>query len=257
MNYDLDQLQTLIAALLWPLARISGLMLTAPVLGARTIPVRVKVGLALVLTLVLMPLAPPPGKVDPLSLVALITVMQQMVVGAAMGFALKLAFEAMSLGGELVASSMGLSFAQTVDPAHGQSAPMLGQFYLLLATLIFLAMNGHLELIALLATGMHGASWQMAMPSGNTLWSLVGFASHLFSGAVLVALPALASLLVVNLGFGAISRAAPAMNLFSIGFPISICLGFIAVWLGLRALPGAFDALQRAAFDLVRAISGA
>lgn len=257
MNYDLGQLQTLIAALLWPLARISGLMLTAPVLGARTIPVRVKIGLALVLTLVLMPLAPSPGKVDPLSVTALVTVMQQMVVGAAMGFALKLAFEAMSFGGELVATSMGLSFAQTVDPQQGGNGATLGQFYLLLATLIFLAMNGHLELISLLATGMHGASWQMAMPSGNTLWSLVAFASHLFAGAVLVALPALASLLVVNLGFGAISRAAPAMNLFSIGFPISICLGFIAVWLGLRVLPGAFDALQRAAFDLVRAISGA
>lgn len=257
MNFELAQLQSLIAALLWPLARISGLMLTAPVLGARTIPARVRVGLALVLTLVLMPLAPAPGKVDPLSLAALITVMQQMVVGAAMGFALKLAFEALSLGGELVASSMGLSFAQTVDPQQGHNAATLGQFYLLLATLIFLAMDGHLQLISLLALGMQHGSWQAAMPSGDTLWSLLGFASQLFAGAVLVALPAMAALLVVNLGFGAISRAAPAMNLFSIGFPISICLGFIAVWLGLRALPGAFDSLQRAAFALVRAISGA
>ena len=257
MNFELSQLQSLIAALLWPLARISGLMLTAPVLGARTIPARVRVGLALVLTLVLMPLAPSAGKVDALSLAALVTVMQQLVVGAAMGFALKLAFEALSMGGELVASSMGLSFAQTMDPQQGHGAPALGQFYLLLATLIFLAMDGHLELISLLATGMQHGSWQAAMPGGNTLWALLGFASHLFAGAVLVALPAMAALLVVNLGFGAISRAAPAMNLFSIGFPISICLGFIAVWLGLRALPGAFDALQRAAFVLVRAISGA
>ncbi len=257
MNFELAQLQSLIAALLWPLARISGLMLTAPVLGARTIPARVRVGLALVLTLVLMPLAPSPGKVDPLSLAALITVMQQLVVGAAMGFALKLAFEALSMGGELVASSMGLSFAQTMDPQQGHGAPALGQFYLLLATLIFLSMVGHLELISLLATVMQHGSWQAAMPGGNTLWALLGLASHLFAGAVLVALPAMAALLVVNLGFGAISRAAPAMNLFSIGFPISICLGFIAVWLGLRALPSAFDALQRAAFQLVRAISGA
>ncbi len=257
MNFELAQLQSLIAALLWPLARISGLMLTAPVLGARTIPARVRVGLALVLTLVLMPLAPSPGKVDPLSLAALITVMQQLVVGAAMGFALKLAFEALSMGGELVASSMGLSFAQTMDPQQGHGAPALGQVYLLLATLIFLAMDGHLELISLLATGMQHGSWQAAMPGGNTLWALLGSASHLFAGAVLVALPAMAALLVVNLGLGATSRAAPAMNLFSIGFPISICLGFIAVWLGLRALPSAFDALQRAAFQLVRAISGA
>lgn len=256
MNFELAQLQTLIAALLWPLARVSGLMLTAPVLGARSIPVRVRVGLALLLALVLMPLAPLPGKVDPLSITALVTVMQQLVVGAAIGFALKLAFEALSFGGELVAGAMGLGFAEVMDPQEGHSAPALGQFYLLLATLIFLAMNGHLQLIALLATGMQHASWQSVMPGGNALWSLLAFATHLFAGAVLVALPALAALMVVNLGFGAISRAAPAMNLFSIGFPISICLGFIAVWLGLRALPGAFDSLQRAAFELIRAISG-
>lgn len=257
MTFAMSQLQVLVAALLWPLARVSGLMLTAPILGASVLPARVRVGVALALALALMPLAPVPGKLDPLSIAALITVMQQLVVGAAMGFALKLAFEALSFGGELVASTMGLGFAQVVDPQAGHNAPVLGQFYLLLATLIFLAMNGHLELISLLATGMQHASWQSAMPGGGALWNLLLFATHLFSGAVMVALPAMAALLVVNLGFGAISRAAPAMNLFSIGFPISICLGFIAVWLGLRTLPGAFDSLQHAAFALVRVLSGA
>ncbi len=257
MSFALAHLQTLIAALLWPLARVSGLMLTAPILGSQILPMRVRAGVALALALALLPLAPVPGQLDPLSIAALVTVMQQLVVGAAMGFALKLAFEALSFGGELVASTMGLGFAQVVGPAQGHNAPVLGQFYLLLATLIFLAMNGHLELISLLATGMQHASWQSAMPGGNALWNLLEFATHLFGGAVLVALPAMASLLVVNLGFGAISRAAPAMNLFSIGFPISICLGFIAIYLGLRTLPGAFDSLQRAAFALVRVISGA
>ncbi|HLI19295.1 MAG TPA: flagellar biosynthetic protein FliR [Rhodanobacteraceae bacterium] len=256
MNFDLSQLQSLVAGLMWPLARVSGLLLTAPVLGANSIPPRVKIGLALLLALVLVPLAPSPGAVDPLSIAALVTVMQQLVVGAAIGFALKLAFEALSFAGDLVASTMGLGFAQVVDPQQGHGAPALGQFYVLLATLIFLALNGHLELIALLATGMHHASWQAAMPGGNQLWNLLEFASHLFTGAVLVALPALASLLVVNFGFGAISRAAPSMNLFSIGFPITICLGFVVVWLSLRTLPGAFDALQRAAFVVVRALAG-
>lgn len=250
------QLQAWIAALMWPLARVSGLLLTAPVLGANSIPPRVKIGLALVLALILIPLAPSPGHVDSLSITSLVTVMQQLVVGAAMGFALKLAFEALSFAGDLVASTMGLGFAQVVDPQQGHSAPAIGQFYVLLATLIFLALNGHLQLIALLATGMQHASWQAMMPGGN-LWQLLTFATHLFSGAVLVALPALASLLVVNLGFGAISRAAPSMNLFSIGFPITICLGFVVVWLSLRTLPNAFDALQRAAFVVVRTIGGA
>jgi flagellar biosynthetic protein FliR len=220
MNFEMAQLQALIAALLWPLARVSGLMLTAPVLGAQTIPVRLRVGLALMLALVLMPLAPLPGKVDPLSIAALVTVMQQLVVGAAIGFALKLAFEALSFGGELVASAMGLGFAEVMDPQQGHSAPALGQFYLLLATLIFLAMDGHLELISLLATGMQHGSWQAMAPGGGALWSLLAFASHLFAGAVLVALPALASLMEVNNGFGAVSLAEPANTLFAIGFPL-------------------------------------
>src|SRR5690625_4632923 len=121
MSFALAHLQTLIAALLWPLARVSGLMLTAPILGSQILPLRVRAGVALALALALLPLAPVPGQLDPLSIAALVTVMQQLVVGAAMGFALKLAFEALSFGGELVASTMGLGFAQVVGPAQGHN----------------------------------------------------------------------------------------------------------------------------------------
>lgn len=257
MNVDLAQLPTFLAAFLWPLARVSGLLLTAPVLGASVLPVRVRAGLAVILALVLMPLTPAPGAAVVLSLAGFATLLQQVVVGAAIGFALALAFAALTFAGSLVTNAMGLSFAQSASPLDGHDAPAIGELYTLLATLIFLALDGHLRLIALLATGMRHASWTAALPGGGQLWQLLQFAAQLFRGAVLVALPALAALLIANAGFGVISRAAPALNLFSIGFPISIALGFIGVWAGLVTLPAAFAQLRHAAFALVRLLAGA
>jgi flagellar biosynthetic protein FliR len=256
LTFELAQLETLVMAALWPLARVSGLLLTAPILGSPRLPARVRIGLALVLTVILMPLAPSLGTAPGLSLSTMVTVGQQIVVGAAMGFALQLVFEALSFAGELVAGAMGLAFAEVAGSEHGHSVPAIGQFYVMLATLLFLVMDGPLRLISLLATGMQHATWGAPMPGGS-LWGLLTFAAHLFSGAVLVALPALAAVLVTNMGFGVISRAAPSMNLFSIGFPIAIIVGFIAVWFGLAALPGAFQSLENAAFALIRTLSGA
>jgi flagellar biosynthesis protein FliR len=256
MNVDLAQLQPLIAGLLWPLGRIAGLMLTAPILGANSIPVRVRVGIALILTLALAPLAQAPAQLDPLSLPALVVVAQQVVTGAAIGFALRLAFEAVALGGDLIASTMGLGFSQVVDPQSGASTPLMGQFYLVIASLLFLAMNGHLALIALLADGMRGHALATLHIGPDGLWDLLGWTTHLFGGAIRVALPALIALLIVNAGFGAISRAAPSMNLFAVGFPITITLGFVVIWLSLRTLPDAFNALLDSVTPLMRHLAG-
>jgi flagellar biosynthetic protein FliR len=172
------------------------------------------------------------------------------------GFVLKLVFEAVSFGGELVAQSMSLGFAQVVSPGSGGGSSVLSQFYLLLVTLLFLVMDGHLQLIALLADSFHSLPPGELAINANGLYAVAGFAAELFAGGVRVALPAMTSLLVVNIGFAAISRAAPSMNLFAVGFPITITLGFIALWLSLRSLPGAFDALQDSAWGLMRNLVG-
>jgi flagellar biosynthetic protein FliR len=178
------------------------------------------------------------------------------VIGAMVGFVLKLVFEAVSFGGELVAQSMSLGFASVVDPQAGGSSSVLSQFYLLLVTLLFLVMDGHLQLIALLADSFHSLPPGTPAVSANALHAVVAFGAELFAGAVRVALPAMTSLLVVNIGFAAISRAAPSMNLFAVGFPITVSLGFIALWLSLRSLPGAFEALQGSAWSLMRELMG-
>jgi flagellar biosynthetic protein FliR len=146
---------------------------------------------------------------------------------------------------------MSLGFSEVVNPEGGGSTPSLSQLYMVLVTLIFLAMNGHLQLVALLAESFR------TMPPGqalgpDALHAIVMFGAHLFGGAVRVALPAVTSLLVVNIGFAAISRAAPSMNLFAVGFPITITLGMVVLWLSLPSLPGAFESLTNDAWSLMR-----
>ncbi|WP_049623796.1 flagellar biosynthetic protein FliR [Frateuria defendens] len=254
-SFSLAALQAWVGSLLWVMARVGGLCLTAPVLGATTIPARIRVGLVVMLTLVLLPLAPA-TRIDPLTAEGLSALVGQLLLGAVLGFVLKLMFEAVAAGGQLVSQSMNLGFAESVNPTEGGSTPVLGQFYTALVTLLFLAMDGHLRLVALLADSFQ------TLPPGATpigpagLHALVLSAAQLFAGAVRVALPAMTSLLVVNIGFAAISRAAPAMNLFAVGFPITVTLGMVVLWMALRSLPGAFGALEAGAWSLMRSLVG-
>jgi flagellar biosynthesis protein FliR len=251
---DLAAIETWFGGLLWALGRVGGLCLIAPVLGASMIPARIRVGLVLVLTLVLAPLAP--AAVDPLSAPGVATMVSQILIGASVGFVLKLVFEAVAFGGQLVGQGMSLGFAEVVNPGGGGSTPVLSQFYTVLVTLLFLALNGHLKLIELLANSFHTLPPGPTALSPEGLHAVVLFGGQLFAGAVRVALPAVTALLVVNIGFAAISRAAPSMNLFAVGFPITLCLGSVALWMSLRALPGAFETLQDSAWSLMHELMG-
>ncbi|WP_130619365.1 flagellar biosynthetic protein FliR [Dyella amyloliquefaciens] len=253
-SVDYAQIQHLLGSLLWAMGRVGGLCLLAPVFGDKVVPQRIRLGVMLILAFVLAPLAP--TAIDLMSADGVATMASQVLIGASVGFVLKLAFEAVSLGGQLVGQSMSLGFAETVDPRGGGSSPVLSQFYLLMVTLLFLAMDGHLRLIALLADSFRTLPPGRAVIDGNGLHAVVAFAVHLFGGAVRVALPAMTSLLMVNIGFAAISRAAPSMNLFAVGFPITVTLGFVALWLSLRSVPGAFESLQNSAWTLMHELVG-
>jgi flagellar biosynthetic protein FliR len=254
MPIDLNQLEGWVGGACWALARISGLLLVSPVLGANTIPARIKMGLAIMLTVLLAPLAP--MELRPLSAQGVATLAQQILIGAALGFILKLVFEAVAFGGQFVSQAMSLGFAEVLNPGLGGTTPVLSQFYTMIVTLLFLVMNGHLQLISLLADSFRTMPVNDHGIGADGIWGVLQFATHLFAGAMRVALPALTALLVVNLGFGAISRSAPSMNLFAVGFPITICLGIIAVWLALRGLPSAWDSLQTDAWEAMRGLVG-
>jgi flagellar biosynthetic protein FliR len=139
---------------------------------------------------------------------------------------------------------------------HGTSTPAVGQFYSLLVTLTFLALNGHLALLETLVDGFR------TMPVGTTglgpdgLWTLVGWGTQIFSGSLAVALPGITALLIVNVAFGVVSRAAPTLNLFSVGFPVSLIFGLIIVLFGLSSVQSSFTRLLEEGLSLIRGLSG-
>lgn len=247
------QFQTWLAAFFWPFLRIGAVVIAAPVLNSTQVPKRWRLLLAVVLTLVIAPGIGPVPVIDPFSFQAFITALQQIVIGVAMGFALQMAFSAMVFGGQIIALKMGLGFAQMVDPQNGVQVPVVSQYYLILSTMMFLVLNGHLILIEILAKSFQ------TLPIGEGLqradyWAVVAWGSEMFFGSLLVALPAIAALLLINLGFGVITRAAPQLNIFAVGFPVTMLMGFVLIWL---SLPGAIDVLNNllgGAFDLIRSI---
>jgi flagellar biosynthetic protein FliR len=255
IHLDIGQLQHWIGLWLWPFVRIGACLMTAPVFGATYVPPRIRLVLAAAITFPVAPLLPALPDTPLLSLDGVLITIEQLAVGAALGFALQLVFDAVALGGQLIANGMGLGFGFNVDPIRGASTPALGQLYVVLGTLVFLALDGHLALITALvdsfrslpigAAGLDAARWM-----SFALWG-----GKLFSGALGVALPGVTALLVINLTFGMMSRAAPALNLFAVGLPVTLVFGLAVAMFGLPGLGNAFTAMLNDAFGFIRAVT--
>ena len=250
-----DFLARELALNVWPFFRIAGVLMVAPVIGARLVPVRVRVALAVGVTLVVAPLAPVQAPFAP-SLLTGLLVIQEVLLGAAIGFCLQMVFDALIIAAETIAMGMGLGFATMVDPQRGVSVPVLGQFFVILGTLVFLSLGGHLAALRLLATSFEAAPIGTPFAAAG-IWSLVAFASEMFAGAVRIALPAITALLVVNLALGVTSRAAPSLNLFAVGLPLGMLLGFLIVLLNIENLAALTTELLESEFGAVGRIVAA
>jgi len=249
------QIEGWLAAFLWPFLRIGACLMVAPVFGARHVPARVRLVMAGAITLLVAPLLPLP-EAPLLSGPGLVIGVQQLLIGVAIGFILQVVFDALAMGGQLLANTMGLSFAFNVDPLRGTGAPVVGQFYTLIATLTFLALNGHLAIVQALVDGFTTLPVGMDGLGAEGYWRVVSWGSALFRGALMVALPGLTALLIVNIAFGVVSRAAPTLNLFAIGFPVTLIGGLLVMLAGLPAMQSGFVALVGETLALVTSLLG-
>jgi flagellar biosynthetic protein FliR len=234
------QLQSWVQGALFPLARIGGLLISAPVIGDKSSPGRVRLMLALGLTMVMAPLLPSTPPLAAFTAVWWLRMAQETLLGIMLGFVLKLVFEAVVLGGELIGNSMGLGFARMADPIRGADVPVIGQFLHLMATLLFLALGGHLRLIELLATSFTVAPDAGAVLGARTFEAMSNSGVMMFAAAVSLALPTMAALLLVNLAFGVMSRSAPTLNGLSVGFPLSLAAGMVLLRIDLPSLRHVF-----------------
>lgn len=250
MEFTQLELDAWISGLVLSFTRVAALLIAAPLFGARTVPVRVRVALAFVITLMVQPLLPPVPPLDLLSLQMALAVGREILVGAMAGFILQLVFSALAIAGESVALGMGLGFASLVDPDKGVSVPVVGQVFVILATLLFLAMDGHLALISFLVLSFTG------LPIGGGIsWehfaAIAGWGSVMYGHAIMIAIPAVGALLLANISMGVVTRAAPQLNIFAVGFPMTLMLGFFLLYFTIDALGARFAELLGEGFAMI------
>lgn len=253
--FTVVQIADTLLGVLWTVMRVGGVVMLAPLLGAMYVPRRIRLAMALVLAVTMLPIAGSMPKVQPLSPDGMIAIIQELAVGLAIGFVLRLATEAALLAGQLISTGMGLSFATVVDPQNG-GMPLLGRFYIIVGSLLLLATNAHLSLIALVAQSYAVVPLGTAGFGAPEARLVVDFAALMFAGALQLALPAVIAILMVNITFGVISRAAPTLNLFAVGFPVTILMGLLILVVTFRSQGPVWDSLNGEAFGLIGRLFG-
>ncbi len=252
------QLEGWLSLLAFPMARILGFVGAAPVFCNNAVPRRIKLVVGLAVTMGVLPVvtATPPEAID--SWAGILILFQQTLIGIAMGLVLRVVFAALDLMGEIISLQMGLSFATFFDPVAGGQTAVVGEFLTLIATLVFLSLNGHLLMIDALARSFEWLPVSATLPHKGGWLVLARFGASIFASGLLMALPIVTALLITNIALGVLTRAAPQLNLFAIGFPITLTVGFGVLLLALSHLAPLLQHFYDAGFttlaDLVRAL---
>lgn len=228
ISFTSTQLDAWLATLIYPLMRILAMIASSPIFGNKQVPVRVKVGFSVLLAIIIAPTINSIPQVAIGSMQGLLIIVQQIIIGLAMGFTISLIFNAVEMAGELAGLQMGLGFASFYDPVNAVQTAIIAQWLGIIASLAFLSIDGHLYMISALAESFR------TLPIGSMM-SAQGFngiahwGSSIFVYAVQISLPILAALLITNIALGILTRAAPQLNIFAVGFPITLAIGFFVL----------------------------
>jgi flagellar biosynthetic protein FliR len=237
------QLDTWLAMFVFPLSRILGLLATAPVFSNAALPVRIRLIAGLAITLAVAPALPPLPAIPASSWIGLIVLAEQILIGVLLGFALRITFAAVDVAGELIGLQMGLGFATFFDPNSGGQTPVIAEFLGLLTALIFLGLNGHLLALAVLAESFTLLPVSTTPVHAAAFSSLLAWSTTLFSTGLLLALPLITALLIANIALGVLARIAQQLNLFAVGFPVTLALGFLVLMLTLPYIGAAMEGI--------------
>jgi flagellar biosynthetic protein FliR len=246
ITFSEAQIMAWITPWVWPFFRVLGLFTAAPVLSTRAIPRRVRMGLSILIVLAAQPSLPEMPAIALDSPQAVMVIIQQVLIGLTLGFAARVIFAAIEFAGEIVGLQMGLNFASFFDPLMGSQSTAVSRFYGTCAAWLFVVMNGHLLLTAALVESFH------TFPVGPDPMTVIRtlqpqvWGAEVFKLGLWVALPIVAMLTLVNMVMGLIARVAPQMNVFSVGFPVSIGVGLTGLWLTLPMMQVPFTmAIER------------
>lgn len=239
----------MLALFFYPFVRIMAWLSVDPLLGNSAAPRSVRVALAFILSLVIAPTLPPQPAVALVSGAGLLILVQQVLIGLVLGFALKIVVMAMEFAGHVMGLQMGLSFASLFDPINGAQTAVLSQLLVIVAALILFAFNGHHLVLAALWQSFHDVPIGTLSFSGQGLLAVVEWGGSIFMTGLHIALPVTAALLAANLAIGMMTRASPQLNIFAIGFPISLSAGFLVLYFTLLYFPAFLERLWLRGLD--------
>jgi flagellar biosynthetic protein FliR len=239
---------------LWPMIRISALMLTAPVFSLDVVTIRIRILFAIALTLVVYPLGTWP-MIDPFTGRGVLEVFNQVLIGSLVGLMLQVVTASLVLGGQSISASLGLSMANMIDPNVG-NVPVIAQFLVVLSTLLFVGMGGHTLLVAILLESFRTLPIGQFLIGETAFTNLVSWSSLMFAGSLLLALPVMAALLFVNVGLGVVTRAAPSLNIFAVGFAAMIPAGLLVMIISMTHIGHRIEWLWLQSFLRVRNLLG-
>lgn len=244
------QLVAWISPILWPFLRVLAVFTAAPVFSSRVFPVRARIALAFLIAYAAQASMPQQAVVGVNDPEALGVVIQQVGVGLAIGFTVRLVFGAFELAGQVIGFQMGLGFAAFFDPSTSAQSSAMGRFYANMAALLFVVLNGHLMVIMAVAQSFTAFPVDQNFLQALGTMKLYELGADLFASAFWIALPVIAMLMFANLALGIVSRVAPQMNIYAIGFPVTLVVGLVGVALTLPMLEQPFAALMERMMDI-------
>lgn len=248
ISFTSAQLDMWLAAFMYPAARILALLAAAPIFSNAAMPRQIRLVIGLAISLAVAPGLPATPVVPPGSWQGMAVLGQQILIGIVLGFTLRLMFTAVDVAGELIGLQMGLSFASFFDPQNSSQTAVVSSFLGLLTTLLFIAMNGHLLIISVLAESFHLLPISATPFAAKGFAALLAWSATLFSSGLMLALPLIAALLIANISLGVLARIAPQLNIFAIGFPITMVTGFVVLMLSLPHFGAALGRLYETGF---------
>ncbi|RBW47769.1 flagellar biosynthetic protein FliR [Psychromonas sp. B3M02] len=242
MVFSADLILDLIASYLWAFSRIAAMMMVMVAIGSNTLPTRIRLFYALTITLIALPAIPAgPDNIELFSLNSFIVVMQQVLIGVAIGTISVFVVQTFVIAGQIIAMQTSLGFASMADPLSGESSPVVGQFYVLLVTLLFLGVDGHLLMIEMIIKSFTTLPVSESGLLALDYYHVADWLSTMFHAALAFSIASMVAMLLVNLSFGIMTKAAPQLNIFSLGFSISMVFGLFVLWLTLLNVPMHFE----------------
>ncbi|GLT17544.1 flagellar biosynthetic protein FliR [Vibrio zhanjiangensis] len=242
MDITFADISRLLGQLWWPFFRVGAVFISMPFFGDALVPLWVRSLLALSIVVISAPLMPTMPAVDLFSLTSLFLAFEQAIWGLFFGLILHLLFSIFTTLGQTISMQMGLGMAIMNDPVNGLSVAILGRLFLIFSTLLFLSLEGHLVVIDVLVQSF--SIWPVG--SGLTSASLQGVVNifgWMFACALALALPAIVSMLLANISFGVMNRAAPSLNVYALGFPMTMLLGLFSVLISISGVPSRYTIL--------------